>query len=546
MLLAFLLLILPARAADTLPSCDTPRQAADTLLALLQPERYDPAGAATCLDLPPKSAADGPMLAVQLKNVLDARGYYVPVEELPDESSPVDADGEPLEFIVPVERFPAAVLERSEDGQWRWSRSTVEAIPALYAQTFQGLGSWLQAKLPSVFTTTRIGSIAAWQPVYIALLLGIGGLLSLLVNLLLQDRVRKAVRRFGLKFDQRVFDRTRGPVRLVLVGGVLLWGLPAGQLPLMASVASLFLARVLVSVGLVLIGLRWIDFGTGIFLERAKRTESRVDDQVVPLVMRLSKVIIAALGVVFVLHNVGVDVGGLWASLGIGGIALALGAQQTLANLFGGVTVLLDRPFHVGDWVVVGDDIEGTVEEIGFRSTRIRTFYGSIITVPNQRVSSSKIDNMSQRPSRRLKCTIGLTYDTPAELIQAFVEGIRAIIAAHPVTVKEAYEVHFRNFGPSGLEILVYSFLEVAGWHEELVARSEILLQIKLLAESLGLDMAFPTQSVWLEKPKERPVPTDLAAVVDSFGPLGTRQRTGFGITEGWNAGQASRRGESD
>ncbi len=546
MLLAFVLMILPVRADDGLPSCDTPRQAANTLLALLQPDRYDPVGAATCLDLAPETETDGPMLAVQLKSVLDARGYYVPVDELPDEPAPVDEEGEPLEFIVPVERFPVAVLDRGTDGQWRWSRSTMKATPSLYAQTFQGLGSWLQAKLPSVFTTTRIGSVAAWQPVYIALLLAIGGMLSLLVNLLLQDRVRRVVQRFGLRFDQKVFDRTRGPVRLVLIGGVLLWGLPAAQLPLMASVALLFLARVLVSIGVVLIGLRWIDLGAGIFRERAKRTESRVDDQFVPLATRLSKVIVAALGVVFVLHNVGVDVGGLWASLGIGGIALALGAQQTLANLFGGVTVLLDRPFHVGDWVVVGDDIEGTVEDIGFRSTRIRTFYSSIITVPNQRVSSSKIDNMGERQYRRLKFTLGLTYDTPAELIQAFVEGIRAIIAAHPATRKDSYEVHFRTFGPSSLEVMVYSFLVVPGWHEELVARSEILLQIKLLAESLGVDMAFPTQSVWLEKPKERPLPDDLAAVVDSFGPQGARQREGFGITDGWNAGQASQRGDSD
>ncbi len=139
MLLAFVLMMLPVRADDGLPSCDTPRQAANTLLALLQPDRYDPVGAATCLDLAPETETDGPMLAVQLKSVLDARGYYVPVDELPDEPAPVDEEGEPLEFIVPVERFPVAVLDRGTDGQWRWSRSTMKATPSLYAQTFQGL-----------------------------------------------------------------------------------------------------------------------------------------------------------------------------------------------------------------------------------------------------------------------------------------------------------------------------------------------------------------------------------------------------------------------
>ena len=543
MLFAFLLLILPAQAAD-LPSCETPRQAADTLLALLQPERYEPGSASMCLDLPPERAKDGALLAVQLKQVLDARGLYVPVTDLPDEPDPVDAEGEPIQRIVPVERFPTASLEKAADGRWLWSRATMEAVPGLYKETFQGLGTWVQAKLPPSFTTARFLGVALWQPIYLLLLLGIAGLLSLLVNLLLQDRARRIMKRFGLAFDQELFDRTRQPVRLILIGGVLLWGLPDMRLGIQSSVAALFAARVMVSIGVVLIGLRWLDFGGKIFLQRAAATESRIDDQVVPLVIRLAKIAVTVLGLVFVLHNVGIDVGSIVAGLGIGGIALALGAQQTLANLFGGVTLFLDRPFHVGDWVVVGGDIEGTVEEIGFRSTRIRTFYSSVITVPNQLVANTRIDNMAERQYRRLKITVGLTYDTPAELLQAFVEGVRAILTAHPAVRKDYFEVHFRDFSASSLDVMVYSFLEVPDWHKELVARSEVLLQIKILAETLGVSFAFPTQSLWLEKPAERPVPPNLPEVVDSFGTEGSRVRTDFAVTEGWNPTAASSRGE--
>ena len=542
MLFSLLLLLLPANAAE-LPSCETPRQAADTLLALLQPDRYEPEAAALCLDLPPERHEDGALMAVQLKKVLDARGLYVPVSDLPDEPDPVDAEGAPIHRIIPVERFPAVSLERADDGRWLWSRATLDAVPGLYRETFQGLGTWLQARLPGSFTTTRVLGLALWQPTCLGLLLGIAGLLSLMVNLLLQDRARRAMERFGLAFDQDLFDRTRQPVRLALVGGVLLWGLPDLQLGIRASVAALFAARVLVSVGLVLVGLRWLDFGGRIFLHRAAATNSRFDDQVVPLLIRLAKIVVTALGVVFVLHNVGIDVGSV-VGLGIGGIALALGAQQTLANLFGGLTLFLDRPFHVGDWVVVGGDIEGTVEEIGFRSTRIRTFYSSLITVPNQLVANTRIDNMGERRYRRLKVTLGLTYDTPSELLQAFVEGSRAVLTAHPAVLKDAFEVHFRDFSQSSLDVMVYSFLDVPDWHQELVARSEILLQLKTLAETLGVDFAFPTTSVWMEKPTERAVPADLDSLIDSFGPEGSRHRTDRSISGGWKATAVSARGD--
>ena len=542
MLLAFFLSLAPAYAQE-LPSCATPKQAADTLLTLLQPESYDPAGAASCLDLPPDQAEDGPMLAVQLKKVMDARGYYVAVNELPDEPEPEDEAGEKLDTIIPVDRFPVATIERGADGQWRWSQATLQSVPGLYAQTFQGLGSWVQSKLPGWFTTTNLAGWSPWQAVYFLLLLAIAGVLSLSANLLLQDRVRGLFKRVGLAFPQEAFDRTRGPLRLAFVGGVFTWGLPEAQMGIQASVAALFIARVILSVGMVLLAVRWIEVASKVFLERASSTQSRLDDQIVPLLTRLAKVVVAALGVVFVLHNVGVDVGSIIAGLGIGGIALALGAQQTIANLFGGVTLFLDRPFHIGDWVIVDGKIEGTVEEIGFRSTRIRTFETSLITVPNQLVATTRIDNMGERRFRRLKFTVGLTYDTPAALVQAMVEGIRAILAAHPQVRQDAYEVHFRAMSASSLDILVYGFLDVPGWHEELVARSEVLLQIKLLAEQLGVDFAFPTQSVWLEKGADRKVPDDIAAIIDSFGPEGSRSRQDFAITDGWNPGTNTDRG---
>ena len=279
-----------------------------------------------------------------------------------------------------------------------------------------------------------------------------------------------------------------------------------------------------------------------------------MDDQVVPLATRAAKLTAVTLGVIFVLQNLGVDVASLLTGLGIGGLAIALAAQDTLANLFGSLTIFLDRPFHVGDWVILPGGVEGTVEEIGFRSTRVRTFSSSLVTVPNAQVTKGAIDNMGLRKLRRLKTNIGLTYDTPPDRVQAMVEGIRAILAASPHVYQGSYEVHFRDFGPSSLDILVYSFLEVPGWHEELTERSRIFLEIMRLAEHLEVRFAYPSTSVYLESTPTHPLAGPerldaeaLRARVEAFGPGGAMARPGGPvISHGFNASQGSERGSDD
>ena len=216
--------------------------------------------------------------------------------------------------------------------------------------------------------------------------------------------------------------------------------------------------------------------------------------------------------------------------------------------------IFLDRPFHVGDWVILPGGVEGTVEEIGFRSTRVRTFYGSVVTVPNSQVTKGSIDNMGLRKHRRLKATIGLTYDTPPDRLQAMVEGIRAILAANPHIFKGSYEVHFRDFGPSSLDILVYSFLEVPDWHHELTERSRIFMEILRLAEHLGVRFAYPSTSLYVKSTPADPLAAApalgaeaLRSRVEAFGPGGSMSRPeGPVITHGFNAARGSQRGSDD
>ena len=223
-----------------------------------------------------------------------------------------------------------------------------------------------------------------------------------------------------------------------------------------------------------------------------------MDDQLIPIVRRSMKVFVVIVGVLFILHNLNVNITALLAGLSIGGLALALAAQETLKNFFGSVMIFLDRPFRIGDWIS-SDGVDGTVEEVGFRSTRIRTFRNSVTSVPNGRLADQTIDNHGLRIYRRFNTHIAVTYDTPANVISTFVDGLKKIVVEHPDTRKDYYEIHLNEMGSSSLNILFYIFFEVPSWSDELNCRHQILLEILKLAEALGVRFAFPTQTLHME-----------------------------------------------
>ena len=513
-------LLLLALAHAQAPACANPREAADSLFV------DDPALAAACLDVPPGES--GPRLAEQLKQVLDARGHWVPVPSLSTNPDFVDDSGDARVVPMPGE-FPLLVLERAPDGRWLYARGTLDAVPALYAETFSELSLWFQAQLPPVFYQ-RLFGLRAWQVFYAVLLLIVAWTAGRAVHVLLSTQVRRVVRRAGFPIDDGAYVRTQRPLVLLTAAAVVLWGLPDLQLSIDASRTVHLVTRLVLALAAVFAASRFVDVGAAYAAARARKTESRLDDQVIPLVRQAAQVVVWTLGVLFLLQNQGVDVFSLVAGLGIGGLAFALAAKDTVANLFGSLNIFLDRPFQIGDWVKIGE-VEGTVEEVGFRSTRVRTFYNSLVTIPNSSITSANVDNLGLRHRRRVKTTLGLTYDTPPDKLQAFVEGIRAILAAHPA-VQRSYEVHFHDFGPSSLDVLVYYHLVVPSWSAELEARAQNLLEILRLADDLGVSFAFPSTSVYVESTPEHPLQTretpslpELEAIAAAYGPDGARAR---------------------
>ncbi len=226
-----------------------------------------------------------------------------------------------------------------------------------------------------------------------------------------------------------------------------------------------------------------------------------IDSQLIHLVLRLVTFIAAIAIIATGANQLGLPAYSVIAGLGVGGLAVALAAQQTLANLLGSLIIMFEKPFAVGDAVKL-KDTEGIVEKVGFRSTRIRTFYNSLVTIPSSELVNSTIDNMELREFREVKTFLNLTYDTPVEKIEHFIEDIKQIIKTHQDTGNKDIQVFLYEFGPHSLDILLKFFLKVPDRAAELNERQRILLDILRLAETSGVQFAFPTQTLHIMEEK--------------------------------------------
>lgn len=215
------------------------------------------------------------------------------------------------------------------------------------------------------------------------------------------------------------------------------------------------------------------------------------------------RVVVIALGVVIIISELGYNINGLITGVGLGGLTFALAAQETASNLFGGFVIILDKPFMVGDWITT-PTVDGVVEDITVRSTRIRTFANSLIIVPNSKLSNEPITNWSRMNKRRVKCSIGLTYDTTAETIQRCIERIDTAIRETEGVDLETIMVSFDEFAPSGQEIGILFFTKTIDWAEYMKIKEAVNFKIKEIVESEGAAFAFPSQSIYVEQMPEK------------------------------------------
>lgn len=246
------------------------------------------------------------------------------------------------------------------------------------------------------------------------------------------------------------------------------------------------------------------------YVERARKGETRLDHATVEAIGKLLRISVFITAALVVLQSLGYSVSGVLAFGGIGGIAVGFAAKDLLANFFGAFMIYLDRPFVTGDWIYSPDkDIEGTVEEIGWRLTRIRRFDKRPIYVPNSVFTSIAVINASRMTNRRIKCVVGVRYDD-IDKIEAITADIEAMLKSHPeIDPRQTTFVSFVEFGPSSCDLLVYTFTRTTQWVPFQKIQQDVLLRIARIVESHGAEIAYPTRTVHLhaaEHPVEAPV----------------------------------------
>jgi len=216
-------------------------------------------------------------------------------------------------------------------------------------------------------------------------------------------------------------------------------------------------------------------------------------------ILAILRGIILFVGLGAILQLWGINVAGLVAGLGIGGLAFALAAKDTAANLFGSIALLLDKSIRIGEWIRI-DGVEGVVEDIGMRTTKIRTFQKSLITLPNQVIANTHIENFSRRQIRRIKMNIGLTYNTSASQIENIISDIKTMLRNHKgISQESTMLVNFTTFNDSSLDILIYTFTNTANWAKYMNIKEDVNIKIMQIVENNGSSFAFPSQSVYIE-----------------------------------------------
>lgn len=481
------------------PTLESPFNSMWVHLYYLQNETYSPEISARTIS----NTADTALAiqrAVQLKQILDGKGLFVYLENITQDSNFIDSTTNKPYYTPFPNELPEVYLEKI-NSQWFYSQETVRLIPTLHKEVYP-LGSDILVNLiPHQFGQKNIFGIAIWQVIGGLIFLILLGVFDWILSKLLKPIVRK-VSRSRLNpnlIPSELISKIARLVSILFSIQLLKLFLPALLFSPETMESLTKGLKIISTIVLLLLLIRILDVVT-LYLNRfAEQTTSKLDEQLIPLLKKLAQIIFVIMGVIRVLSLLDVNVTALIAGVSIGGLALALAAQDTVKNLIGSVMIFLDKPFQIGDWID-GGGVSGSVVEVGFRTTRLKQTDSSIISVPNGTIANMAVKNLGVRVYRLFQFSIGVTYDTPTDLLQKFTEGLKEIILNHPKTMKENYYVYFNEMAASSLNILFRTSLEVSDFESELKTKEELLFGIVQLAETLGIQFAFPSTSMYVEQ----------------------------------------------
>ena len=347
----------------------------------------------------------------------------------------------------------------------------------------------------------KIIGISAWQFIAAFLAILAGLILKRIVIKYIEKKITTFVEKTEAEWDDLLFESIIKPVNaFVMIGAIhvaaflLVFNLANFPAAVIGKSYTIFL-------GIVIIWgvYRLVDVAAHYLDELVSHKDAGMKGQFVPLIKKALRIMVVIVGGLTILATIGVNITGLAALLSVGALAFSMGAKDSVANLVGTVNILSDRPYKVGDWITVGSGIDGDVEEIGFRSTKIRMFDKTLMTVPNGTLATETIKNWSQMPKRRIKMTLGLTYDAKPDQIRKFIKRVEKLLQEDEGVDQDYMLVQFTDFGPSSLDVFLYYFAATTVWKDYLETRQRVNLKIMDVAEEMGLEFAYPTQTMYIK-----------------------------------------------
>ncbi|KGL61855.1 mechanosensitive ion channel family protein [Polaribacter sp. Hel1_85] len=481
-----------------------PHAAVYTHLYFLQSESYEPKKAAkTILGLSEEKAIKK---AIKIKQVLDGKGLYVDMNKIPTNPNFKDTVGYSsyFKYVLFPQRMPEIYVEKVGD-KWYYSTETVTKIDSLYKEVFPWYIQKLQDLIPAS-GRKKVFGLELWQFVGLLLLVVFGYLIFLIVKRIaffILRRIQHQITKNTNLEVNKVLKKLAHPISLLVSVAFADKIFPSLQFGINVNTWVFLILNIAETVFWIYVFLKLVQVVMRIYAEFTERTHGRLDDQLVPILHSFFTGLVIVIGLFKLLTLFGVNTTTLLAGATIGGLAFALASQDTVKNLIGTIMIFLDKPFHIEDWIEAGE-VVGTVEKVGFRSTQVRAADTSVYQIPNSKLSELVINNKGLRLFRRYNTNLGLRYDTPPELIEAFVKGLREIIIAHPETRSDSYNVEFTGFGDSALLIMVNVYFKSLAWGIEQSSKHRLHMAIVKLAKELGVDFAFPSTTVTIEQFPEK------------------------------------------
>lgn len=496
------------------PSVRSPRATVTTFFEAMNDERA--ADAITTLDLSELNPLVRQDRGMQIANRLFAilnRTQVFDLETIPDSASGTTytlasyrkADGT---FISDIQ------IGRNEEDSWQFTKETIASLDAIWAEVeskpvIAGLKDVDLSKQDPSYVIRTISpeswmrpvapGVAIWQLAWGFIFLAFAAIWGLIGAGIIAIFIRFKFKHESAAIPMKVLKR----LRLAVMSVLAFWFLDRAALRLnfseqLAPIVQSVIRGILTIACVMLVGILW-DAAINVIGHKLESKSRRSNTLFIPVVRQFGFLLIGGVAILILLARFGVNVTGVVAGLGIGGAILALAAKDSVENVFGSMTILFEAPFEIGDWVKV-DGIEGNVEEITLRSTRIRTFADSLVVMPNSTLITTPVENFGRRRMRRLKTTIGISYDTKPQVISEFVQRIKKLLENREDVVQHKRNVGLTDMNESTLDILVSTYLLCDTYDAELLAREEILRGIMEIAQEMKIEFAFPTRTLIVQQ----------------------------------------------